>query len=77
MELRSLPRPRDPRGDHRRLGRNVFIDLGRRFQDTGGITIGDGTLIGHGTTLTTLNHSIDPALATTVLSGHVSEVVAQ
>ena len=27
---------------------------------TGGITIGDGTLIGHGSTLTTLNHSIDP-----------------
>ena len=25
-----------------------------------GITIGDGTLIGHGSTLTTLNHAIDP-----------------
>ncbi len=32
-----------------------------RFQDTGGVTIGDGTLIGHGSTLTTLNHSVDPA----------------
>ena len=42
------------------LGRNVFINIGCRFQDTGGITIGDGTLIGHGSTLTTLNHSIDP-----------------
>ena len=29
-------------------------------QDTGGITIGDGSLIGHGSTLTTLNHGIDP-----------------
>ena len=34
--------------------------MGCRFQDTGGITIGDGTLIGHGSTLTTLNHSMDP-----------------
>jgi len=42
------------------LGRGVFVNLGCRFQDTGGITIGDGTLIGHGSTLTTLNHSIDP-----------------
>jgi acetyltransferase-like isoleucine patch superfamily enzyme len=44
-----------------RLGRDVFINMGCRFQDTGGITIGDGCLIGHGTTLTTLNHGVDPA----------------
>ncbi|MEQ4546544.1 DapH/DapD/GlmU-related protein, partial [Nocardioides kribbensis] len=43
------------------LGRDVFINIGCRFQDTGGITIGDGTLIGHGSTLTTLNHSVDPS----------------
>ncbi len=43
------------------LGKNVFINLGCRFQDTGGISIGDGTLIGHGSTLTTLNHAVDPA----------------
>src|SRR5918998_211450 len=36
------------------------INIGCRFQDTGGITIGDGSLIGHGSTLTTLNHAIDP-----------------
>ena len=48
-------------GKNLTLGRDVFINLGCRFQDTGGITIGDGTLIGHGTTLTTLNHSLDPA----------------
>jgi acetyltransferase-like isoleucine patch superfamily enzyme len=42
------------------LGEGVFINLGCRFQDAGGITIGDGTLIGHGSTLTTLNHAIDP-----------------
>nr|MDT0667882.1 DapH/DapD/GlmU-related protein [Micromonospora sp. DSM 115978] len=47
-------------GKNLTLGRNVFINIGCRFQDTGGITIGDGTLIGHGSTLTTLNHAIDP-----------------
>jgi acetyltransferase-like isoleucine patch superfamily enzyme len=48
-------------GKNLRLGRNVFVNLGCRFQDTGGISIGDGTLIGHGSTLTTLNHRLDPA----------------
>ena len=47
-------------GKNLALGRDVFINLGCRFQDTGGITIGDGTLIGHGSTLTTLNHHMDP-----------------
>jgi acetyltransferase-like isoleucine patch superfamily enzyme len=42
------------------LGPGVFINMGCRFQDTGGITIGAGTLIGHGSTLTTLNHAVDP-----------------
>lgn len=51
---------------HTEFGRNltlapgVFINQGCRFQDTGGITIGEGTLIGHGTTITTLNHAVDP-----------------
>jgi acetyltransferase-like isoleucine patch superfamily enzyme len=47
-------------GKNLTLGRGVFINLACRFQDTGGITIGDGTLIGHGSTLTTLNHHVDP-----------------
>ena len=47
-------------GKNLRLGRDVFINMGCRFQDTGGITIGDGSLIGHGSTLTTLDHAIDP-----------------
>ena len=47
-------------GKNLTLGKGVFINVGCRFQDTGGITIGDGTLIGHGSTLTTLNHAIDP-----------------
>src|SRR5215210_1143018 len=47
-------------GKNLTLGKDVFINAGCRFQDTGGITIGDGSLIGHGSTLTTLNHGIDP-----------------
>src|ERR1700712_1923725 len=47
-------------GKNLTLGTDVFINIGCRFQDTGGITIGDGSLIGHGSTLTTLDHGIDP-----------------
>jgi acetyltransferase-like isoleucine patch superfamily enzyme len=47
-------------GKNLTLGNGVFINMGCRFQDAGGITIGDGTLVGHGTTLTTLNHAVDP-----------------
>src|SRR5699024_8960200 len=42
------------------FGRQVFINSGCRFQDQGGITIGDGTLIGHNVILATLNHGIMP-----------------
>jgi len=42
------------------LGKGVFINIGCSFQDTGGIAIGDGSLIGHGSILTTLNHGVDP-----------------
>src|SRR5207245_538879 len=47
-------------GKNLTLGKDLFINIGCRFQDTGGITIGDGSLIGHGSTLTTLDHGIDP-----------------
>ena len=47
-------------GKNLTLGKDVFINMGCRFQDAGGITIGDGTLVGHGSTLTTLNHAVDP-----------------
>src|SRR3954462_9009972 len=47
-------------GKNLTFGEGVFINQGCRFQDTGGITIGDGSLIGHGSTLTTLNHAVDP-----------------
>ncbi|WP_226347111.1 DapH/DapD/GlmU-related protein [Agilicoccus flavus] len=48
-------------GKNLRFGENVFVNMGCMFQDTGGITIGDGSLIGHGSVLTTLNHGVDPA----------------
>lgn len=48
-------------GKNLTLGRDVFINMGCRFQDAGGITIGDGSLIGHGSTIVTLNHQVDPA----------------
>ena len=43
------------------LGKGVFINMGCKFQDQGGISIGDGTLIGHNVVLATLNHSQDAA----------------
>ncbi|WP_251149922.1 sugar O-acetyltransferase [Cellulosimicrobium sp. Marseille-Q4280] len=48
-------------GKNLALGRDVFVNMGCRFQDAGGITVGDGTLVGHGTTVVTLNHAVDPA----------------
>lgn len=48
-------------GRNLHLGRDVFVNMGCRFQDTGGIEVGDGSLIGHGCTVTTLNHSLDPS----------------
>ena len=47
-------------GKNLTLGKDIFINIGCRFQDTGGISIGDGSLIGHGSTLTTLDHATDP-----------------
>lgn len=41
------------------LGKNVFINACCRFQDQGGITIGDNVLIGHNTTIATLNHDFN------------------
>ncbi|MBD8042644.1 sugar O-acetyltransferase [Arthrobacter sp. Sa2BUA2] len=43
------------------LGKRVFINSGCRFQDQGGITIGDDCLIGHNAVLATLNHDLSPS----------------
>ena len=42
------------------IGKNVFINSNCCFQDQGGITIGDGALIGHHVVLATLDHDMDP-----------------
>lgn len=42
------------------IGKNVFINSGCRFQDQGGITIGNDALIGHNAVLATLNHGLAP-----------------
>lgn len=47
-------------GKNTKLGKNVFINACCRFQDNGGIEIGDGTMIGQGTTIVTLNHDLNP-----------------
>ncbi|MCD8215397.1 MAG: sugar O-acetyltransferase [Clostridiales bacterium] len=42
------------------VGKNVFIGSCCYFQDQGGVKIGDGVLVGHGTTFATLNHCFEP-----------------
>ncbi|MCA0970859.1 sugar O-acetyltransferase [Halobacillus litoralis] len=53
-------------GKNIEVGKNVFINSGCRFQDQGGITIGDGSLIGHNVVLATLNHDMNPEKRSTL-----------
>lgn len=48
-------------GKNIRIGENVFINSGCRFQDQGGIDIGADSLIGHNAVITTLNHDMLPS----------------
>lgn len=48
-------------GKNIKIGKNVFINSCCCFQDQGGITVGDGALIGHSVVLATINHDPDPA----------------
>ena len=43
------------------VGERVFINMGCKFQDHGGITIEEGALIGHNVVLATINHDLNPA----------------
>lgn len=47
-------------GKNLRIGKRVFINAGCKFQDQGGITIGDDVLVGHNCVIATLNHAMDP-----------------
>ena len=54
-------------GKNIHIGKNVFINMGCKFQDQGGIFIGDGALIGHNVVLATLNHAISPGDRATMI----------
>ncbi|HET8795463.1 MAG TPA: DapH/DapD/GlmU-related protein [Arthrobacter sp.] len=43
------------------LGERIFINSGCKFQDQGGVVIGDDCLIGHNTVMATLNHDLKPS----------------
>src|SRR6476659_1042084 len=43
------------------LGKRIFINSGCKFQDQGGVVIGDDCLIGHNTVMATLNHDLAPS----------------
>lgn len=47
-------------GKNTKIGKNVFINSCCRFQDNGGIEIGDKTMIGPNVTIVTVNHEINP-----------------
>lgn len=42
------------------VGKNVFVNACCHFQDHGGVTLGDGCLIGHNVVFATLNHELAP-----------------
>lgn len=48
-------------GKNIHLGRDVFVNAGCKFQDQGGIYLGDRVLVGQNVVLATLNHGMDPA----------------
>lgn len=47
-------------GKNIHLGKRVFINAGCKFQDQGGIYIGDDVLVGHNCVIATLNHEMNP-----------------
>lgn len=47
-------------GKNIHFGRGVFVNAGCHFQDHGGVTLGDGCLVGHNVVFATLNHDLAP-----------------
>ena len=47
-------------GKNTKIGKYVFINSCCRFQDNGGIEIGDKTMIGPNVSIVTINHDINP-----------------
>ena len=48
-------------GKNIHFGKNVFVNAGCKFQDHGGIYIGDNALIGHNCVMATINHDPRPS----------------
>lgn len=59
-------------GKNIHLGENVFINAGCKFQDQGGIYIGDNVLIGHNVVLATLNHDENPERRGNLIPGAIN-----
>ena len=53
------------------IGKNVFINSCCRFQDQGGIVLGDGCFIGHNVTIATLNHDLAPEKRANMIPGAI------
>ncbi|MGL4952026.1 MAG: acyltransferase [Mycoplasma sp.] len=53
------------------IGKEVFINSGCKFQDQGGIIIGDKTLIGHNVVLATVNHNQIPEKRNELILGKI------
>ncbi len=58
--VRVQPPFRTDCGFNIKFGKNIYVNVGCSFQDQGGITIGDGALIGHNAVLATINHDFEP-----------------
>lgn len=54
------------------IGKNVFFNIGCSFQDRGGISIGDGALLGMNVTIATLNHGLSIETRNTVYPSSVT-----
>ena len=58
-------------GKNIKIGKRVFINSGCKFQDQGGISIGDDVLVGHNCVIATLNHVMDPDRRADMIPGPV------
>lgn len=48
-------------GKNIKIGKDVFVNSGCCFQDQGGVTLGDGCLVGHNVVFATLDHDKCPS----------------
>ncbi len=59
-------------GQNTTIGKDVFINSNCHFQDQGGITVGDGVLIGHNVVLATLDHRPEPERRQELIPGAIA-----